>query len=77
MDFDPTITLGNIVTIGTLITIAVAGFIRIDLKLGVHERWIQDHAECNRKQIEILSEVRTKLSYIQGRLESDNFRHKE
>jgi hypothetical protein len=72
MDFDATVTLGNLLTIFTLITLAIAGFVRIDLKLGVHDTWIQDHAECNRKQIQILMEVRQELSFIKGRLETVN-----
>jgi hypothetical protein len=68
MNFDDTVTLGNLLTIATLLAVAIAGFIRIDLKIQLHEKWIQEHAECNRRQIEILTGLEKSLAFIRGSL---------
>ncbi len=71
MTFDPTISLGNLLTIAGVVGVAILGLLRLDFKVKQHEKWIQDHAECNRKQIEILAEVREDLSYIRGRIDKE------
>ena len=67
MHFDSTVTLGNVFTMVTLAGTALIIGLRMDMKVKYHDKWILDHAECNRKQIEILAEVRTDLAYLRGR----------
>jgi len=66
MHFDGTVTLGNVLVIGSFTVATLAFVIRFDERLKAIERWIKGHEVCNKTQIDILSEVRNDLSYLRG-----------
>jgi hypothetical protein len=75
MQFDGTITLGNILTILAMAGGFTAWFFRTDAKiqrlhdaLEVVQRWIAAHEECSDKQEEILDDLRECVAYIKGQL---------
>ncbi len=74
MHFEWTVSLGQIATMTTILALILKitqYYARIDLKLESHDRWIADHAECNKKQIEILNELRRHMEYERGMSDSD------
>lgn len=67
MTFDGTVSLGNILTMTTIIAAAIISWSRLSMKIEQHQQWIVDHEECSDNQRKILIEVRESLSYLRGR----------
>jgi hypothetical protein len=39
---------------------------QLKMQVTLHSKWIADHAECNRKQIEILNKLCHDLAFLRG-----------
>ena len=71
-------TLLAVLTLLQIVTIAFAAYrgvfsrgaedAALRQRVNQIEKWIEAHQVCNRKQIEILDELREGLSYIKGKL---------
>jgi hypothetical protein len=65
MQFDLTINLGNVLTLGSILVFIGSAW----RMLKGHHEWIKSHQECTRQHVAVLTEVRTALSYLQGRFD--------
>lgn len=75
MTFDYTITLGNVLTVLSILGGLIGAWFRVQMRLKAveqdsrtHKEWIAAHQECNLRQIEILNEMREGLAFIKGQL---------
>ncbi len=79
LQFDSTVTLGNIITVGAVLLSIVRTWSVLDSKLKGIEEWIKGHEECSQQQREILDEVRSGLAFLRGMASQRRFadKHKD
>ena len=82
MHFDPTISLGNIFTIIAAVfgfykvwKAAITDNVRRDEMLKAHQKWMDDHAVCNRKQMEVLIQVQKTMAFLEGFIQAKDAHH--
>ncbi len=68
MTFEPSISLGNIITVAVLVLGFVATFVRLGERLRTLELWKLEQAAITRQQVDILEEVRRSFAYLRGQL---------
>jgi hypothetical protein len=68
MHFDGTISLGNIVTIISFLVIAGMHWKTVTLTLKQHGEYIAEHKRCHQTQMQIVTELRTAIAFMKGRM---------
>ncbi len=68
MSYDPTITLGNLITLIVIVVGFVASYVRQDMRISWLERWAKDHQLwAEKKETEFIA---LKISVAQHRAAS-------
>jgi hypothetical protein len=68
VQFDATVTLGNIVTIASFLVYAAVNWKAVTMKLKQHDEYIAEHKKCHQTQIQIVAELREALAFMKGRI---------
>lgn len=66
MQFDATINAGTVINFATLIVAIVVFGIRMDGRLKMTEKWIEEHKACSRRQEIAAAELQTALGYVRA-----------
>lgn len=69
LQFDTTISLGNILTVLAIVLGFVLKWDRQALEIKTMKAWITAHELCNKTQLVILEELRESMAYMKGKLD--------